>query len=53
MDTKKIKPVKKILIKDPKIRTIRDNLRTVIKFAVIDEYERLKNLGNLYREKRR
>ncbi len=53
MDAKKIRSVKKIIIKNPKIRTIRDNLRTVIKLAVIDEYERLKNLGNFYREKRR
>ncbi len=53
MDTKKIKPVKKVAIKDPKLRIIRDNFRTIVKLAVIDEYERLKDLGNLYREKRR
>ena len=48
----KIKPVKKVTIKNPKLRAIRDNLRIIIKLAVIDEYERLKDLQSLYLDKR-
>ncbi len=51
MDTKKIKPVKKIIIKNPRLRAIRDNLRAIIKLAVIDEYKRLTGLNILYQEK--
>ena len=51
MDSKKIKPVKRVTIKNPKLRAIKDSLRTIIKLAVIDEYERLKDLGSLYRGK--
>ena len=51
MNTKKIKPVKKLILKSPRLRAIRDNLRTIIKFAVIAEYERLNKLNHLYLEK--
>ncbi len=51
MDTKKIKPVKKIIIRNPRLRAIRDNLRAIIKLAVIDEYKRLTDLRVPYQEK--
>ncbi len=51
MDTKKIKLVKKVIIKNPKLRSIRNNLRTIIKLAVINEYKRLRSLYGLYLEK--
>ena len=44
--------VVKISIKDPRLRNIRRNLRTVIKLAVKAEEERLDKLEDLYREKR-
>jgi len=53
MNTKKIKPTIKVIVKDPKLVKIRDNLRTIIKLAVIKEYEQLGKLEDLYSEKRR
>ena len=53
MNTKKIRPTRKLIIKNPKLRAIRDNFRTVIQLAVNDEWHRLMDLKRLYREKRR
>jgi len=43
--------VVKISIKDPRLRNIRRNLRTVIKLAAKAEEERLDKLEDLYHEK--
>ena len=53
MNTKKIKPTKKLIIKNPKLQTIRDNFRTIIQLRVRDEWRRLMDLGSLYLEKER
>ena len=53
MDTKKIKPTRKLIIKNPKLQAIRDNFRTIIQLAVRDEWQRLMDLDSLYLEKRR
>ena len=53
MDTKKIKPSRKLIIKDPRLQAIRDNFRTIIQLAVRDEWRRLMDLHSLYMEKRR
>lgn len=53
MNTKKIKPTRKLIIKNPKLQKIRDNFRTVIHLAALDEYDKLDELDDLYREKRR
>ena len=53
MNTKKIKPTRKIIIKDPRLQKIRYNFRTIIQLAVRDEWHRLHGLESLYREKRR
>ena len=50
MNTYKIKPSRRLVIRSPKLKAIRDNLRTLISLAVLDEYRRLDNLGNLYRD---
>ena len=51
MNTNKIRPVKRLVIRNPRLKTIRDNLRTLVSLAVLDEFRRLDNLDNLYREK--
>ena len=51
MNTKKIRPTRKLVIKNPKLKKIRDNFRTVIQLAVRDEWERLMDLRGLYTEK--
>ena len=51
MNAKKIKPIKKVIIKSTRLRAIRDNLRIIVKLAVIDEYERLSKLDQLYLQK--
>ena len=53
MDTKKIKPSRKLIIKDPRLQAIRDNFRTIIQLAVRDEWRRLIDLLGLYVEKLR
>ena len=53
MNTKKIKPSRKLIIKDPRLQAIRDNLRRVIQLAVRDEWQRLMDLQGLYSEKLR
>jgi len=53
MDTKRIKPTRKLIIKDPKLQSIRDNFRTVIQLAARDEWRRLMDLQGLYLEKER
>ena len=53
MNSKKIKPTRKLIIKNPKLQAIRDNLRTVIQLAVNDEWHRLMDLDSLYLEKLR
>lgn len=53
MSTKKIKQTKKLIIRNPKLRTIRNNLRTLIKLAVLDEDKRLSKIRGLYSEKLR
>ena len=47
----KIRPVRRLIIRNPRLKTIRNNLRTLVSLAVLDEYHRLDNLDNLYREK--
>lgn len=53
MDTKKIKPSRKLIIKDPRLQAIRDNFRTIIQLTVRDEWRRLMDLKGLYMEKER
>ena len=53
MDTKKIKPTRKLIIKNPRLQAIRDNFRTIIQLAVRDEWQRLMDLDSLYMEKER
>ena len=43
---------KKIIIRNPNLRQLRKNLRSVIKFAVDDELKRLRQIGYLYTNKR-
>ncbi len=47
----KSKKPRLIVLKDPKLRKIRTNLRTILKLAYYDESDRLSRLGDLYREK--
>jgi len=51
MNSKKIKPTRKLIIKNPKLQAIRDNFRTIIQLAVKDEWRRLMDLEGLYLEK--
>lgn len=44
--------VKKIILKNPRLRTIRRNLRIVLKLAVRSERERLGRIEDLYIKKR-
>ena len=44
--------VKKIILKNPRLRTIRRNLRIVLKLAVSSELERLRHLRRIYCDKR-
>jgi len=46
-----IKPPREYIIHSPRLRKIRRELRTLIKLAVLDEYERLDKLEMLYRNK--
>ncbi|KKN15375.1 hypothetical protein LCGC14_0986710 [marine sediment metagenome] len=47
----KSKKPRLIVLKDPKLRKARENLRTILKLAYYDERERLRNLNHLYFEK--
>ncbi len=46
-----IKPPRKYVIHNPRLRKIRKEFRTLIKLAVIDEYDRLRGLEKLYNER--
>ena len=47
----KSKKPRLIVLKDPNLRKIRENLRTILKLAYDDEWERLYKLAHLYLEK--
>lgn len=47
----KSKKTRLIALKDPKLRKIRENLRTILKLAYYSERERLRNLEHLYIER--
>ena len=47
----KSKKPRLIVLKDPKLRKIRENLRIILKLAYYNERERLRNLAHLYIEK--
>ena len=47
----KSKEPRLIVLKDPKLRKIRENLRLILKLAYLDESKRLSCLEDLYREK--
>lgn len=53
MNTKKIKKTRRLVIKNPKLRLARNNFRTIIKLAVLDEFQRIDSLDSLYLEKLR
>jgi hypothetical protein len=48
MNTNKIRLIKRLVIRNPELKTIRDNLRTLVSLAVLDEFRRLDNLEDLY-----
>lgn len=43
--------VKKVILKNPRLRTIRCNMRIVLKLAVYSELERLRHLKRIYYDK--
>jgi len=47
----KSKKPRLIILKDPKLRKIRENLRIILKLAYLDESKRLDRLEDLYIEK--
>ena len=47
----KSKKPRLIILKDPRLRKIRTNLRIILKIAYLDESERLDRLSDLYIEK--
>jgi len=51
MNEKKIKKTKELVIKDPRLKVIRDNFRIIIKLAVQDKYNQLRSLEGLYVDK--
>jgi len=51
MNEKRIKMIKRIIVKDPRLKVIRDNFRIIIKLAVQDKYTQLRSLEGLYVEK--
>ncbi len=53
MSPRRLRPPHKIMIKHPRLRKLRDNLRRIIQLAVLDESNRLLSLSYLYSNKRR
>ena len=53
MNTRKIKPTRKLIIKNPRLQAIRHNFRTIIQLAVRDEWRKFMDLEGLYTEKLR
>jgi len=52
-NSEKFKTSRKLIKKNPKLIRIRYDLRTILNFAIIKEYERPIKLMDIYREKER
>jgi len=48
----KLKKPRLIVLKDPKLRKVRENLRIILRLAYLDESKRLSQLTDLYLQKR-